>query len=257
MTVYPYCNITWTISVLHRQDNQLHEFHKLSKKLTTPNSENFSLLHSNICSLQGNFDKLESLIDHLDYKFDVVALSETWETKGNASFTAGNLPGYQKVEGTKGSSNKGRCGFYIKNSIPYIQRKEFNTTHKSKFSEFETNWIEVIKSINQNIIIGVVCRHPQQKDTEFLNYMKQTLKTIDQEKKKVILTGDFNFNLLKFDKSKEVNEFLNYLTAKWYTPHILGPTRLTEHQQPSLIDNIFLNFNDIYIFLIGIHSMQG
>ena len=79
-----------------------HEFHKVSKKLKTPNYENFSLLHSNICSVQGNFDKLESLIDHLDYKFDVVALSETWETKGNASFTAGNLPGYQKVEGTKG-----------------------------------------------------------------------------------------------------------------------------------------------------------
>ena len=133
-----------------------HEFHKLSKKLKTPNSENFSLLHSNICSLQGNFDKLESLIDHLDYKFDVVAISETWETEGNASFTAGNVPGYQKVEGTKCSSKKGGCGFYIKNSIPYIQRKEFNTTHKSKFSEFETNWIEVINSKNQNIIIGVV-----------------------------------------------------------------------------------------------------
>ena len=67
-----------------------------------------------------------------------------------------------------------------------------------------------------------------------------------KKRKKVILTGDFNFNLLKFDKSKEVNEFLNYLTAKWYTPRILGPTRLTEHQQPSLIDNIFLNFNDMH-----------
>ena len=63
-------------------------------------------------------------------------------------------------QGTKGSSKKGGCGFYIKNSIPYIQRKEFNTTHKSKFSEFETNWIEVINSKNQNIIIGVVYRHP-------------------------------------------------------------------------------------------------
>ena len=134
----------------------------------------------------------------------------------------------------------------VKNSISYIQRKEFNTTHKSKFSEFETNWIEVINSKNQNIIIGVVYRHPRQKDTEFLNYMKQTLKTIDQEKKKVILTGDFNFNLLKFDKPKEVNEFLNYLIAKWYTPHILGPTRLTEHQQLSFTDNIFLNFNDMH-----------
>ena len=80
--------------------------------------------------------------------------------------------------------------------------------------------------------------------TEFLNYMKQTLKTIDQEKKKVILTGDSNFSLLKFDKSKEVNEFLNCEMV--HTTYTRGPTRLTEHQQPSLIDNIFLNFNDMH-----------
>ena len=182
------------------------DFHKLTKIIKTQYPENFSLLHSTICSLQGNYNKLEALIDHLDYKFDVVALSETWETKENTTFTSRNLPGYQKFEGTKSSSKKGGCEFYIKNSIPYIQRKDLNIIHKSKFSEFETNWIEVINSKNQNIIIGVIYRHPRPKDGEFLNYLKQTLRAIDKEKKKVILTGDFNLNLLKFDKSKEVNE---------------------------------------------------
>ena len=166
--------------------------------------------------------------------------------KRKYTFTSRNLPGYQKFEGTKGSSKKGGCGFYIKNSIPYIQRKDLNIIHKSKLSEFETNWIEVINSKNQNIIIGVIYRHPRPRDGEFLNYLKQTLRAIDKEKKKVILTGDFNLNLLKFDKSKEVNEFLNLLTARWFTPYILGPTRLTDFQKPSLIDNIFLNFNDMH-----------
>ena len=46
-----------------------------------------------------------------------------------------------------------------------------------------------------------------------------------QRKKKVILTGDFNFNLRNFDKNKEVNEFLDLFTSNWFSPQILGPTR--------------------------------
>ena len=65
------------------------------------------------------------------------------------------------------------------------------------------------------------------------------------EKKKIILTGDVNLNLLKFDKNKEITEFLDFLTAKWFTPQILGPTRITENEQASLIDNFFIDFNDL------------
>ena len=50
--------------------------------------------------------------------------------------------------------------------------------------------------------------------------------------------------MLKFDKNKEITEFLDFLTTKWFTPQILGPTRITENEQVSLIDNFFINFND-------------
>ena len=43
-----------------------HECHKLKTKKSL-NSENFSLLHTNICSLQGNFEKLEMLRQNLDF----------------------------------------------------------------------------------------------------------------------------------------------------------------------------------------------
>ena len=53
-------------------------------------------------------------------------------------------------------------------------------------------------------------------------------------------------NLLKFDKNKVINEFLDFLTAKWFTPPILGPTRITKNEQASLIDNFFIDFNDLH-----------
>ena len=62
----------------------------------------------------------------------------------------------------------------------------------------------------------------------------------------MILTGDLNINLLNFDKNKEVNEFLDVLTSNWFTPQILGPTRFVEHNKPSLVDNIFVNFSDMH-----------
>ena len=52
--------------------------------------------------------------------------------------------------------------------------------------------------------------------------------------------------MLKFDKNKEIAEILDFLTAKWFTPQILGPTRITENEQASLIDNFFTDFNDLH-----------
>ena len=65
----------------------------------------------------------------------------------------------------------------------------------------------------ENPVVSVVYRHPKQKDTDFLQYLKQTFKTLSKENKKVILTGELNINLLNFDKNKEVNEFLGLLTS--------------------------------------------
>ena len=89
-------------------------------------------------------------------------------------------------------------------------------------------------------------RHPKQKDTEFLRCLKQTLQALSKENKKGILTRELNINLLNFDKNKEVNEFLDVLTSNWFTPQILGPTRFVEHNKPSLVDNIFVNFSDMH-----------
>ena len=143
---------------------------------------------------------------------------------------------------------------YIKNTIPYILSNDLNIRHKSQGSEFETCWIELIHSTN-NIILGAVYQHPKQKDNFFFEYLKETLSKVARENKKVILTGDFNLNLLKFDTNTEVNDFLDLLTRKWFTPHILDPTRITPQDKPSLIDNIFLDFKKSLI-IYPIFSLQ-
>ena len=91
--------------------------------------------------MQGNFEKLEILRQNLDFMFDIITLTETWHTQNNVNFSPGVIQGCHKYEGICGLTQKGGCGFYIYDSIPYINRDEFNKQHKGQNSEFETKWI--------------------------------------------------------------------------------------------------------------------
>ena len=74
----------------------LHDFHKLINKTSaSKNKTAFSVFHTNICSLMYNFGQLEMLLVDLDFKFDVIALTETWNSKKKGvTFDPGFLDGY-------------------------------------------------------------------------------------------------------------------------------------------------------------------
>ena len=57
----------------------IHQFHKLVK--LPRNDKSFSIYHTNIESLNCNFERLHTQLAELDYPFDVIALSETWDPK--------------------------------------------------------------------------------------------------------------------------------------------------------------------------------
>ena len=52
--------------------------------------------------------------------------------------------------------------------------------------------------------------------------------------------GDFNLDLLKPDSHPDTEDFLNTLGSFSFQPHILQPTRITDHLK-TLIDNIVFN----------------
>ena len=95
-----------------------------------------------------------------------------------------------------------------------------------------------------NTLIGVFYRHPSGKSDKFISNLETTLKKIKKEKKKTIICGDFNFNLLNFDLDKNVNTFLCTMLEFSLHPCITEPTRITNSNKPSLVDNIFTNTFD-------------
>ena len=41
-------------------------------------NKTLSILHTNICSLEGNAEELETLISNLEFNFHIILISESW-----------------------------------------------------------------------------------------------------------------------------------------------------------------------------------
>ena len=74
------------------------------------------------------------------------------------------------------------------------------------------------------------------------NYLNTLLDKISKENKSVFLLGDFNVDLLKYDKHAPTNEFLHSLSSHMFLPHIVQPIRISNTSK-TLIDNIFSNIH--------------
>ena len=107
--------------------------------------------------------------------------------------------------------------------------------------EIETCLYEIIFDKQPNRLIGVIYRHPSRNDMKSVEHIKSTIEKIKKENKKTLLVGDFNYNLLVHDKNATISAFLNMIFENNFQPCILGPTRIVDGNNPSLLDNIFSN----------------
>ena len=126
----------------------------------------------------------------------------------------------------------------------FIPRTDLNRRIQENDNGFESCWIELINTKTCNTLIGTYYRHPSDHDSIFKSKLKETLKTIKKEKKTVILCGDFNYNLLEYVTDKRVSDFLNTMLEFNFQPCITEPSRITNSNKPSLVDNIFINTMD-------------
>ena len=78
-------------------------------------------------------------------------------------------------------------------------------------------------------------------------YLNDLLEKLSHENKKIILMGDFDIDLLKYDTHGDSSDFLDAMYASFLLPYINTPSRVTPHSK-TLIDKIFSNtIEDSYI----------
>ena len=215
-----------------------HEFHILKDKVVN----SFSIIHTNISSLQHNGDNLYDLLADLEFKFDVVAVTETWNPEDKKyKFIPPIMEGYSPYIGTSGSSLKGGCGMYINSDLSFNPRKDLNIKIKTDQCELEASWVELIFDKQPNRLIGVVYRHPRKNDTQTTDNLQSVMNKLKKENKNTLIVGDFNFDLLNHENNDQISKFLHMMLENSYQPCILEPTRIVQGNKPSLVDNIFSN----------------
>ena len=110
-----------------------------------------------------------------------------------------------------------------------------------KSAELESTFIEIINDKKSKIIVGCIYRHPAMDLNEFNDYyLNELLHKLFSENKSVILLGDFNVDLMKYDNHHSTNEFLDSLPSHLFLPHITQPAIITDTTK-TLFDNIFSN----------------
>ena len=73
---------------------------------------------------------------------------------------------------------------------------------------------------------------------KFNKYIDKIMTKISKENNLIFCMGDFNGNLLNYNTHNYTNEFMNNMISHYLLPHILHPTRVTDHLA-MVIDNIF------------------
>ena len=102
----------------------------------------FSLLHTNICSLNADLENLETLFSNLKFSFNIIAVPETWTSTWKIWFEPRKLDDYQNYHGNRGSSVDSGCSFYVKEGMKFKPRKNLDIAYHDTYNNIESTWIE-------------------------------------------------------------------------------------------------------------------
>ena len=205
--------------------SQLSNVYKFSQKP-------FLIMHTNIRSLQKNFEKLQELLCDIIPTPDLIAVSETWYN--NTSFFNPVLPNYQFFSSSLSCNRAGGVAIFLRNSFNFQIRSDI----KLSTEKCEDLWIEVSGLNKRAAIIGVIYRHPGCSIKTFQKNFETLIFNLSVSRKPVYIVGDFNINVS--DGSNY--EYINSISSLGYHQFVKSPTRYnSNNNSSSIIDHFYSN----------------
>ncbi|MCW4285900.1 MAG: reverse transcriptase domain-containing protein [Candidatus Thiodiazotropha taylori] len=159
--------------------------------------------------------------------FDILAFSETWlhpDIHTNDIL----IPEFKPPERKDRQRDRhGGVMLYVKDTLFYKRRQDLEPLNT------ECIWIEI--HLNQNRILFGLFYRPPNSDAAYLSRIEDSISiALDTQIRNVIVTGDFNLNMLNDQSSRKINAICEQF-ALYQT--ITEPTHFTENSS-SLIDII-------------------
>src|SRR6218665_586040 len=157
-------------------------------------------------------------------------LTETWLNEDNSNVLS--IPGYRCVSRSRGNRIGGGVAILIKEDIVFhVLDLEMLPAHAS----YEGIFVNVPQRK------GAWCNLPTPWSPASRLHSGAKFIIASFDNRKVLLSGDFNIDLLKIGEHELTQEFLNVMNLFSLSPTMNYPTRVTDNSA-TLIDNIFSNF---------------
>ena len=200
--------------------------------------DHFSIIHLNARSVKNKFDNIQSLLTASGVDWSMVCVSESWLKQNQIS--SFHLDNYNVFASCREEGGGGGSLIYVNNLYETKERKDLESRL------LETTFIEIhLPNLKKNIIVGNIYRPPGFQHKLFYEYMEQMLDRVETEKKIVILSGDFNYDLINLNTDQHVLNFNNLLSSYCFFPVIGKPTRVQQNRR-SLLDNFYINDHSVF-----------
>lgn len=138
----------------------------------------FSLLHLNIRSISKKLDSFSNFLGSLSVKFSDINITETWH---NDSSHTSDISGYNFIHRHRVDRSGGGVGIY---HLDYLDFKHCaDLAFRSDCAE--SLFIEINRTKEKNILIGVIYRPPDKNLPQFIIELDQLVDRIWRENKPV------------------------------------------------------------------------
>ena len=188
-----------------------HSFNMFKKNLPKEKVDStFSVLSSNVASINRNLENVLILLDELDFHFNVIGITETKITNSDEDNFHPSIPGYV-FEYVPTPLASGGVGLFVDQSLHYM------VLEKTSNEAFQAIWIEISFVNHKNIVCGIIYRQHNSPDY-FQSYFEEVIEKMVSDDKTVYIMGDFNIDLLKCETSKISQDFLLSLQSCYLIP---------------------------------------
>ena len=221
------------------------------------NENNLTIITLNVANLLSKLRFFKLFIDNITTsknKPDIINVVETHITETmNHGYSPDELrnilPGYSFYHRGRTSKKGGGVGIFVSDRLS----SEVEVLELAKFQDeqFENIVIKIPnilkdngKNMDNNLVIAAIYRQPNNNNLDtFTEEVEKLLKQIDKRNNEIVLTGDINLDLLKYDSYQPTGNYLDQMSHHGLLPRIVRPTRIKK-QSATLIDHFFTKDND-------------
>ena len=218
------------------------------KDTAEPRPNELKILNLNIRSLYKHIDSIRDNLSNL-HKYDVLCFTETMHdlTKLPNGRDSLLLEGFHrpKLRPPNRKSNKGGgLATYVNKNVcgeDDLIDVELDLDPNDLSGEFMFIKLANCKKSGKTIIVGNTYRSPSLNTQKFIDLYDEVLNKLDKYKSRhIIISGDFNIDLIKHETDKFSQNILDVVSKYGYMQTISRPTRLTGHSA-TLLDHIYSN----------------